>query len=81
MKKSDWFKMKKTQTYPLEILYEFFQAKNTKENISIEEFSQKFLKYNQMIGGVNTTKINEYFDQKLGITKLYDKNNQLIKEY
>lgn len=82
MTKMDWLKIKKNKQYTIELLYEFWigNKKENYKNVSIEEFTQLIQVYAQDNGNFSQGKIEEYFDGKFNITKLFDKNKQLIKE-
>lgn len=81
MNKKQWLEIKASKNYPIEMLYEFFQKKNVGKDMTLEEFQNNIHIYINVKGGIETEKLEEYFDQKYTVTKLTDKYNRLIKEY
>lgn len=82
MTKQEWIEAKATTQIPMEAFYEFYTIQNEKDTImSAEEFRNNFQVYVYHLGRIPTMKMIEYFDQKLGITKLFDKLGKLIKEF
>lgn len=82
MTKQEWIEAKATTQIPMEAFYEFYKIRNEKETImSPEEFRNNFQIYVFELGRIPTVVMIEYFDQKFGITKLFDKLGRLIKEF
>lgn len=83
MNKNEWLSIKKSKNYPIEILYEFYQnrRKETEKELTLDEFTIKFMEYFNHVRNVNNTLIDEFFDKKLGITKLFNEKGELLKEY
>ena len=68
----------------IRVMYEYYKELSGDEQISLKEFSEKFIMYLNMgnrpvMDSINDAKV--YFDNKFGITKLFDKNGKLIKVY
>lgn len=77
-----WIEVKRTNQIPMELFYEFYQIHNQKDTIMTPtEFRNNFQLYVYDIQTVPVKKLIGYYDQKLGITKLFDKFGKLIKEY
>lgn len=83
MNKNEWLKIKQSKAYPIEILYEFYisRLKPQEKEYTFEEFSKNFMDYFNLVKNVNNVLIDEFFDKKLGVTKLINNKNQIIKEY
>lgn len=82
MTKQDYLNTKQNNQYNIEMLYEFWN-KNKKANykdLKIEEFAILIQDYASAGGNFNQEKLEKYFDSKFNITKVFDKNNNLIKE-
>lgn len=83
MIKQDWLQVKSTQQITPEIIYEFWNENKKPEykDISFEEFNTLIKLYIQNGNTVSINKLEEFFDKKFNITKVYDKDKQLIKEF
>lgn len=82
MNKQDWLKIKKSGQLNIEMLFEFWE-KNKKpsyKKLEINEFSNLITEYFNNGGQFSFKKLEEYFDKKFNITKIYDKDHNLIKE-
>ncbi len=82
MNKQEWLFIKQTKQVPMELFYEFYLIHNDKEVVmEREDFREKLQMYVNTIGRIPIQKMFEYYDKQLGVTKLFDKNKNLIKEY
>jgi hypothetical protein len=82
MTKQNWLEIKKRGEYTLDSLYEYWKD-NRKENYknpSEQEFKEIIQVYIQRGGEFSYQKINQYFDEKFNITKIFDKDSKLIME-
>lgn len=80
--KEDYIEAKNTKMYSIEMLYEFWTKNKMPgyQNIDIKEFSILLTRYHAMGGAISDKSLEEFFDKKFNIVKLYDKNGVFIKE-
>jgi len=82
MDKQEWLAIKASKQMPMELFYEFYKEHNKEEEMTPEEFRNKFQNHVYRVGHIPTEKIIEYYDQKFQVTKLIDrKTGNIIKEY
>jgi len=82
MNKENWLKIKKSGQLNIEMLFEFWE-KNKKpsyKELEFNEFSKLITEYFNNGGEFSSKKLEEFFDKKFNVTKIYDKNHNLIKE-
>lgn len=65
--------MRNSGKYELQWFYDYY-IKNSKDSIDINTFSMIF-------NSVSLNSILEHIDKKFELTRLYDKNNNLIRVY
>lgn len=71
--KSRYIQMRNTGQYDLRWFYDYY-LQNSGDSIDINTFGAIF-------NSVDLGNILEHIDHKFGLTRLYDKNNNLIKVY
>ena len=83
MTKQEWLKIKSIKQFPVSLFHEFYNLHKKEDNkeMNFQEFEINFQNYINILGSVPVTSIIKYYDNKLGVTKLYNKNSMLIKEY
>ena len=81
MNKQTWLSIKKGNNYPIELFYDFFKTYNTGKDMEFDEFSLHFQRYVNTIRRLPLKDVVPYQDNKLSVTKLFDKKGILIKEY
>lgn len=65
------------------MLYDYWLNNKAEDykHMTEQEFSEKAVLYFNHGGNFSFEKIENYFDIKFNITKLFNKNKELIKEY
>lgn len=71
--KEKYINMRNSGKYELQWFYDYY-IKNSKDSIDINTFSMIF-------NSVSLNSILEHIDKKFELTRLYDKNNNLIRVY
>jgi len=82
MNKQDWLDIKKNKQYNIDSLFEFWNTikKPNYKDLTIDEFAELIQVYANNGGQLSDEKLEEYFDKKFNIIKLYDNKGKLIKE-
>lgn len=84
MNKQEWLKIKKEKKYTIELLYEFWvdNKKPTYKDLTLEEFTQIISIFiNAYNGMISQMKINDHFDKKFNITKVFNNKGEIVKEF
>jgi len=71
--KEKYIKMRNSGKYDLQWFYDYY-IQNSGDRIDINTFGMVF-------NSVNLDNILEHIDRKVGLTRVYDKNNNFIKVY